>query len=182
MESKIDATHRLRREGRWQEASLYRDEVRKQLRSEGRKRQEANEAAWEAMFENYPPVADEAAEEVTGDDPAEIAELAARSKGRQFDMARDTEWVYGHLSDDDVTPLDAPSLGAWGMLGVARENQQWFYVKFFPSMIAAQGQSKRTRPNRWPDEDGPIPLGDDVVERENQSLQEIRRVLREIIG
>ena len=45
-ESKIVATERLRREGRWAEASLWRDEKRKQLRADGQTKANANEASW----------------------------------------------------------------------------------------------------------------------------------------
>lgn len=56
IESRIDATDRLRREGRWWIASLRKDERCRQLRSEGRTRKEASEMAWEWVSENYPPL------------------------------------------------------------------------------------------------------------------------------
>ncbi|MDP6557319.1 MAG: hypothetical protein QGG71_21810 [Pirellulaceae bacterium] len=43
MESKITTTERLRREGRWEDASLWRDQERQRLRSEGLSRKESNE-------------------------------------------------------------------------------------------------------------------------------------------
>jgi hypothetical protein len=55
-ESKIVATDRLRKEGRWEEASLWRDNKRKQLRAEGHAKAEANEASWEAMIEQFSPM------------------------------------------------------------------------------------------------------------------------------
>ena len=54
-ESKIVLTERLRREGRWGKASKFKDEALKELRSKGMKRDEASEAAWEAMEQAYPP-------------------------------------------------------------------------------------------------------------------------------
>ena len=54
-ESKIVATKRLQSEGLWNEASLYREEVREHLRGEGMTRKEANKGAWEEMLEVYPP-------------------------------------------------------------------------------------------------------------------------------
>ena len=45
-ESKIVATKRLQSEGLWNEASLYREEVREHLRGEGMTRKEANKGAW----------------------------------------------------------------------------------------------------------------------------------------
>jgi len=54
-ESKIVATKRLQSEGLWNEASLYREKTREQLRDEGMTRKEANRGAWEKMLEAYPP-------------------------------------------------------------------------------------------------------------------------------
>jgi len=56
-ESKIGLTERLRREGRWAEASKFKDETVKKLRGEGMKRAEAGEEAWRRMAEAYPPPA-----------------------------------------------------------------------------------------------------------------------------
>lgn len=56
-ESKIELTERLRREGRWAEASRFKDVAIKEFRAKGTKRTEATEAAWEAMAKAYPPLA-----------------------------------------------------------------------------------------------------------------------------
>ena len=58
-ESKIVATHRLQKDGRWDEASVYRGEQRQKFRAEGLTKKEANEKAWEAMSLKYPPPPDE---------------------------------------------------------------------------------------------------------------------------
>ena len=55
METKIDATHRLQKDGRWEEASEYRAEQRQKFRAEGLTKKESNEKAWEAMIVAYPP-------------------------------------------------------------------------------------------------------------------------------
>jgi hypothetical protein len=49
-------TERLRREGRWAEASKFKDETVKKLRKEGMRRAEAGEQAWLRMAEAYPPL------------------------------------------------------------------------------------------------------------------------------
>jgi hypothetical protein len=54
-ESKIELTERLRREGRWAEASKFKDTVLAECRAKGFKRDEASEAAWEATEQAYPP-------------------------------------------------------------------------------------------------------------------------------
>ena len=55
LESKIDVTHRLQREGRWTQASLYRERERNRLRSEGWKRADAREEAWRLMIDRFQP-------------------------------------------------------------------------------------------------------------------------------
>jgi len=54
METKIDATHRLQKDGRWEEASAYRAEQRQRFRAEGLTKKESNEKAWEAMILKFP--------------------------------------------------------------------------------------------------------------------------------
>jgi len=58
-ESRIELTERLRREGRWQEASRFKDEMVRNQRAEGMKRREAGEQAWQKMAEAYPPMSPE---------------------------------------------------------------------------------------------------------------------------
>ncbi|WP_182871420.1 hypothetical protein [Stieleria mannarensis] len=55
MESRIEATHRLQKENRWEEASRARDQFKQQLRAEGRTRRESNDASWDWMISAYPP-------------------------------------------------------------------------------------------------------------------------------
>ena len=80
-ESKIVATKRLQSEGLWNEASLYREEVREHLRGEGMTRKEANRGAWEEMLEAYPPfdADDEAAHWLSACDfpPADVSTVEA---------------------------------------------------------------------------------------------------------
>jgi hypothetical protein len=54
-ETKISATHRLQKDGRWEEASEFRAEQRQKFCAEGLTKKEANEKAWEAMILKYPP-------------------------------------------------------------------------------------------------------------------------------
>jgi hypothetical protein len=69
-ESKIALTERLRREGRWDAATKFKDDALRDFRSKGMRRDEASEAAWEAMEQAYPPIAAVAA---TADMQAEVA-------------------------------------------------------------------------------------------------------------
>ena len=60
-ESKIALTERLRREGNWSAASKFKDDALRDFRSKGMKRDEASEAAWDAMEQAFPPIATVAA-------------------------------------------------------------------------------------------------------------------------
>ena len=60
-ESKIELTERLRREGNWSAASKFKDDALRDFRSKGMKRDEASEAAWDAMEQAFPPIATVAA-------------------------------------------------------------------------------------------------------------------------
>ena len=55
-ESKIELHDRLRREGRWNEAAVWKDAKIKELRATGMKRAEAKEKAWRLMAEKFPPL------------------------------------------------------------------------------------------------------------------------------
>lgn len=117
MESKIEATHRLRNECRWSEACLYRDEVRTRLRAAGKPKIEAAEQAWIAMIEKYPPLP--AKPDLRANiDPAIASEreAAIRTLPPSADVEDELSWVASHpkmrdpdaeVTADDI--LDAPA-------------------------------------------------------------------------
>ena len=61
-ESRIETTDRLRRQGKWEEASRFKDQAKQRHRDAGKSRQESNRLAWEAVQEKFPPVPPEAEE------------------------------------------------------------------------------------------------------------------------
>ena len=126
LESKSVATDRLRREGRWEEASLWRDQKRGQLRAEGQARTESNEAAWQAMIDQFPPLPP--SESRGGGHAVELLDIDPDSYDGQSGCAGDIGWVYQHLSVKSAAPDQAPSAGAWGLLQWARQHSD----KFFP--------------------------------------------------
>ena len=78
IESNISCTDRLRRQGKWVEASRFKEDVKQRHRDSGKSRQEANRLAWEAVQEKFPPV------------PPEAEELLDRAEAQQtmsLDMA-----------------------------------------------------------------------------------------------
>ena len=93
-ESKIALTERLRREGRWAEASKLKDTALAEFRAKGMKRDEASEAAWDAMEKAYPPLAATEAAAVNvrvqglGEIPADWPELPANAS-----LSAEVRWV-----------------------------------------------------------------------------------------
>jgi hypothetical protein len=89
IESRIELTDRLRREGRDEEASLYRNQVREQLRAEGKTRKEAMEGAWEATRLAFPPLPTS----------VQVADMAAQTQVSSTvdeddeDAVADEDWV-----------------------------------------------------------------------------------------
>jgi hypothetical protein len=131
-ESKIDATDRLRREGRWGEASKFKDETIKKLRKEGMKQQEARDGAWKAMQDKYPPSNTEMVEESLLASDELWSDMANMSSSTFID---DSMWVYSRLDVAGVEPQDAPSAGAWALLQWARANKDKFFERILPRSL-----------------------------------------------
>ena len=137
-EHELKEYQRLRAEGHWTVASEFREAERKRLRAAGLNRQEAREEAWEAMLDKYPPMdgqtparqsavamdrwseADSADSESEVDEDNQDAEfadelkqLALLTSAQPTDLDRDINFAYRHMALPSVTPLMAPSLGAW---------------------------------------------------------------------
>jgi hypothetical protein len=158
-ESKIDATRRLQRKGRWEEASAYRHEVRRRLRTEGKNKAEASEGAWLAMMEKFAPLP-----------PAEVPadgldDLLKQSGTHEVDLVTDILWVYEHLVDKAAGPEDAPGAGAWALLDWARQYRVEFFETLLPKALAA----KEKRPE---DSD------EAIVKAERNSLQALAKSLK----
>ena len=140
-ESRIAVTDRLRQEGRWEEACLYRDNIRKQLRADGMARADANDRAWEAMVEKFPPLPPVERK----DDPDDWwpEDTVTRNGINRPNLVRDTLWVYEHLAQRNVQPQDAPSAGAWALLRWAREYRNRFFEQLLPKAMSANVQPDR---------------------------------------
>lgn len=141
-ESKSQLTNRLRREGSWEEASLFKDGEIRRLRSEGMKRAEAQAAAWEAMEERFPP------QDVpmdSGEDGASWEEFAAVAPSTPDSFVRDGLWVYERIAVKGVKPSDAPSPGAWSLLQWARRNKSKFFDSILPKVLAAHQKSEEVQ-------------------------------------
>lgn len=148
-ESKIDLTDRLRREGRWAEASRFKDTALTDFRSKGMKKAEATEAAWDAMEEAFPPLSpveppkvSQGVESLTvpavPEEEAGIDSLLERTGNNDADLPRDVLWAYDHLENRRVKPHDAPSLGAWSLLKWARDYRSRFFEQLLPKALAVK--------------------------------------------
>lgn len=118
-ESKILLTHRLQREGRWAEATLFMDEERERLKAAGRRRAEANAGAWKAAAEKFPPLPPPAAtdteEEESVDALMALVKKLTDNSPPDYDedkWAQDN-WRYYFAP---LRYADAPSLGAWSTM------------------------------------------------------------------
>jgi hypothetical protein len=114
-ETKIELTHRLQREGRWGEASVLREKLRRELREAGKTRAVANDEAWSRMADEFPPLSashqqsegegDPLADGDDGDLPENLPVGSATFK-------EDLLWAYHNITSA-VTETTAPSGSAW---------------------------------------------------------------------
>ena len=136
-ESKLDLANRLRIDGRWGAASLFKDEKIKELRATGMKRPEAQTEAWEAMSEKFPPIEipepeEEESKEETVFTPEQLAGL---SPGSLKNFAADVGWAYDNIGSGNTFTEDPPSTGALSLLAWARNNTNDFYGKILPKAL-----------------------------------------------
>ena len=144
-ESKINATDRLRREGRWEEASQFRDQVKQQLRTEGKSRQEANDAAWAAMIAKYPPLAQSDGADEFDDVWIEDTD-GSHDDPKWPNLVADILWVYLHLARRCTQSTDAPNPGAWSLLCWARRHVNRFFEQLIPKILSASSQQSGNLP------------------------------------
>jgi hypothetical protein len=181
--SKIELTERLRREGRWGEASKFKDEALSQYRAKGAKRGDASEAAWEAMEQAYPPIAavattgDTDAEEATDTRVQGLSEIPADWPQLPANASLQAEigwcqanrlWVVEEKSNGatvvhlDLARTPAPSWSALGWL----ETSIRAYAKFVDvaAKVTATHQDEQ-----------------DLVRRERIAIDEVRSLLAEML-
>jgi len=185
-ESKIELTERLRREGRWEEATRFKDEVLRKLRSDGMTKADAAEEAWRRMAAQYPPLANigesvPEAPDATAGEPwptqrprgtehdtehdIDIDALLDRiGDGRPSDLVQDTLWVYENLANRRIKASDAPSCGAWALLEWARQYRNRFFEQVLPKAMLSK------------------PPEDEKNEREEKkSIAELQKMLEKVL-
>lgn len=177
-ESRIALTERLRREGRWDASSKFKDDALREFRAKGMKRDEASEAAWEAMEQAFPPIAAVAA---TAEMQAEVAadtgidglsEIPAGWPQLPANAALPSEiaWVNANrlrVRDGNCVDLSralspAPSYSALSWL----ETSILFPSKFADISVKATAQQ---------DDES------EQIRREKMAIEEIRSLLKEML-
>lgn len=175
-ESKIALTERLRREGRWADASKLKDAALAEFRAKGMKRDEASEAAWDAMEKAYPPLAATEAAAVNvrvqglGGIPASWPELPANAS-----LSAEIGWVQANRlyvveelpSGGTRVRLEkahepAPSRAAIGWLETSIRS----YAKFVE--VAAKATATQADEQEF-------------VRKEKMAIEEIRSLLAEMM-
>ena len=181
-ESKIALTERLRREGRWDAATKFKDDALRDFRSMGMKRDDASDAAWEAMEQAYPPIAAVAA---TADMQAEVAtdtrihglsEIPAGwpTLPANASLQAEVSWVQANrlrcvreTSDCVVVDLSralspAPSYATLGWLETS--------IKTYAKFVDVAAKATSTQDDEQAD-----------IRREQQSIEEVRRLLASML-
>lgn len=96
-------------------------------------RKEAQQAAWEAMEQQFPPLEVESVSDEPGAYPVDLIETGALGSS---DFHDDAKWVYQHIAVADVKPEDAPTPGAWALLKWAKRNEDRFFEQVMPNPSA----------------------------------------------
>lgn len=135
---------RLRAEGRWSQASEFREAERQRLRSAGRSKQQARDESWAAMLVKFPPQGQvepaqrQSAANATDSEPQfckhdqdaafadELKQLALLTKGQITDADRDIDYAYRMMGLASLSPLDCPSMPAWEWWRYSRQDSMKF--------------------------------------------------------
>jgi hypothetical protein len=111
-ESKIVLTERLRRENRWAEASVRKDEICKELRAKGVSRQAAREEAWQRMATEFPLLSSAPAEATAACCGQSTPDVAVPQEISEQQREREREVVIAHI-DAYVEEVSDAVLSEW---------------------------------------------------------------------
>ena len=108
----LAAYRRLKKSGEWQEACLFRDTIRKCLRSEGWTKSAANAESWRRLFAKYP-------------DASGVSDA-------------DFLWCLHALAADHLFDESPPSGVAVMLLNIARRDLSRFLVYFASQLLESK--------------------------------------------
>lgn len=132
-ESKAELVDRLRREGRFAAFKKRREELKAEAIP-------AKQAWYQAAAEFPPPTAPPS---VTAGMAVDLHALRDKPKVPVVSAAA---WAFEHLDANWVTPVDAPSAGAWSLLHWARSSmaaRSEFYRTFVAKLVPALDEATR---------------------------------------
>lgn len=162
-ENELKEYQRLRAEGRWAQASEFREAERKRLRAAGRNRQQARDESWTAMVAKHPAVSKvespllgveaERIEEIdegvfiehTEDEQRELVELTQDPGAWDDSWSEALSWASAYR-ELEVTPSRAPSVLAWLLRKLCREDFYRFSVLVFTDYCLRHGHQLRFQP------------------------------------
>lgn len=146
-ESKLVLSKRLQREGRYNEAFLYKDLMLKELRAKKVFGEKAKEESWRLMAKKYPPKPELEPKKPVKEkpvekkfEPLEVADDLPDSTPDTF--LQDATWVYNNLRRRGASLQNAPTSGAVGLLEWARDNPNDFYKQTWPKALGLVGSQK----------------------------------------
>lgn len=122
---------RLRADGRWGEATQYREAERRRLRAAGRSKQQARDESWAAMLAKYPPLraaTAEASSPATVTDPNTPKVIIDMTTSPDFETA--LRWVWSAMAYDPSTidATQAPQPGCLDLLKFAKSDPKTFFA------------------------------------------------------
>ena len=196
-EHPIATIRRLKALGVWPEADRLLRKVKQRFRRHAARvdgattmtqRLQMTKAAWEAVHERWPPPSGTQPLEslasylrtTTGARHAEASRTRALPPqaerrfgeiGETANHADEVVWVYHHLDDERVGPLDTPSRGAWSMLIHARMNKDRFYEKVYLPVIRDISRRQKATPSPKR-----------ISEREQADIETIKEMLRQAVA
>jgi|GEM_PF-6164048 hypothetical protein len=134
----------LRKQGKFQEFKA----MRLNLIEKGRTKKGAWEEASRVFgFDQWKSGEEEAApmEHTSAIRPAPGRPNSSVFEGKVSSLRGDFGWVYDSLSLGDVSPDDAPSSGAWGLLEFARLDPKSFFTEWMRMVARSDDTSARDR-------------------------------------
>lgn len=144
---------RLRAEGRWLQASEYRESERKRLREAGRSRRQAREESWIAMLTKFPPLGQiepqppdvDSEQDKEGvfidlreDEWMELDELVQDPAAWEGCWSEALSWANSYRKIE-VTPSRAPTVLAWILWKLCRADAYRFTAMLFTDFCLRHG-------------------------------------------
>jgi hypothetical protein len=154
--------------GLWPDAEKLLRKIKMQFHRRYRKaggaltldrRLELAKASWDAVHDQWPPPAGtspleslrayiEGTRSVREDRQQELPALSAEAQkrfdkiGEPADPTADISYVFNNIETPNADALVCPSRGAWALLGRARRDPEWFYVRIYRPTVSAIAKQK----------------------------------------